>query len=112
MVIDKTITFGNIVSWIMILTGLGFGYAKLISAGEHNTLAVAQNKVDVQNAVLLAQKVADDTRTMDAKRDAQINSLTVAVAVTRVTLENMDKNLGNMDKKIDELIRRKESANE
>jgi hypothetical protein len=94
MIVDRKITWGNIVSWVMIVIGLTTGWVKIESA-------TAQNTKDVAAAVLLAQKVEDNQRTMDSKRDAQINSLTVDVAVMKNTMTSVDK-------KIDELIRRKE----
>jgi hypothetical protein len=94
MQIDRKITWGNIGSWIIIVCGLVAGYTKLESATE-------QNKKDVAAAVQLAQRVEETTRAMDAKRDSQINALTVITAETKVTVTYMDK-------KIDELIRRKE----
>lgn len=93
MPIDRKITWGNIISWAMIVIGMAVGWGKLQSATEQNTK-------DVAAAVLLAQKVEENQRMMDAKRDTQINSLTVAVAVTEVTVKSIDK-------KLDELIRRK-----
>jgi saccharopine dehydrogenase-like NADP-dependent oxidoreductase len=96
MQIDRKVTWGNIISWVLIGCGLVAGYAKLESATQQNTK-------DVAAAVLLAQRVEESTRAMDARRDSQINSLTVDVAVTKVTVASIDK-------KLDELMRRK--ANE
>jgi hypothetical protein len=93
MQIDRKVTWGNIISWVLIAGGLVAGYAKLESATQQNTK-------DVAAAVLLAQRVEESTRTMDARRDSQINSLTVDVAVTKVTVASIDK-------KLDELMRRK-----
>ncbi len=94
MVIDKSITWGNIVSWVMIIIAVSMGYAKLESATQ-------QNAKDVGAAVTLAQKVEDNQRLMDSKRDAQITALTVDVAVTKNTVSSIEK-------KVDVLIQRKE----
>jgi hypothetical protein len=90
MQLDKSITIGNIVSWVLILVGLGMGYAKLESA-------TVQNSKDVRAATELAQKVESSQREIDAVRNSQINSLTVSMAETAITVRFMDK-------KLDELI--------
>lgn len=94
MIIDKKITWGNMISWAVILAGLAGGWTKIESA-------TAQNAKDVAAAVTLAEKVETSQRQMDAKRDAQITALTVSVAVTEVTVKSIDK-------KLDEVIRRRE----
>ncbi len=74
----------------MILAGLVAGYVKL----EANT---AQNTKDVKAAVEMAERVDRSQRELDTARQAQINSLTVDVAVLKVTATSIDK-------KLDELI--------
>lgn len=93
MQIERTVTWGNIVSWAMIIIGGAMGYARLESATE-------QNAKDVASAMAVAKAVEETSRATDARRDSQINALTVITAETKVTITYMDK-------KIDELIRRK-----
>lgn len=90
MQLDKSITIGNIVSWILILIGLGMGYAKLESA-------TIQNAKDVRAATELAQKVESNQREIDTARNSQISALTVSNAEIAITVKYMDK-------KLDELI--------
>lgn len=97
MTLDKSISLGSIISWILMLMGLAAGYAKLQSA-------TTQNAKDVFAATELANRVDTNQRTLDASRSAQINALTVDVAVTKATV-------GSMDKKLDEIIRRINTQN-
>ncbi len=90
--IDKTVTVGNIVSWVMIVVAMAVGWTRLQTANE-------QNAKDVAAAVLLAKEVDNNQRLQESRRDAQINALTVTVAVTEATVKSIDK-------KIDEVLRR------
>jgi hypothetical protein len=73
MQIDRNISWGNIISWIVIIVGLGVGYG-------NQSAATAQNAKDVKEAKELAASVAADLRVSDAARSVQITNLTVGVA--------------------------------
>lgn len=90
MQIDRNVTWGNIVSWVMILIGLAVGYAGQVAA-------TRQNAKDVAEAKALAVSAAEAVKVSDAIRTTQINALTVSVAETAVTVKYMDK-------KLDELV--------
>jgi hypothetical protein len=96
LTIGKSVTWGNVVSWAMIIVVSGMGYQKMVSTTE-------QNAKDVAAAITYAQKVEENTRLMDAQRSSQINSLTVLMAETKITV-------GYMDKKLDELVKRPPGA--
>lgn len=89
MTLDKSISAGNIISWAIMLMGLAFGYAKIESA-------TVQNSKDVLAATALAEKVDKSLREIDTSRQAQINSLTVDVAVLKVTANSIDKKLDTL----------------
>lgn len=90
MTLDKNISIGNIVSWVVIIVGMAIGYSKLDSA-------TSQNAKDVKAATELAERVDRSQRDLDLSRQAQINALTVDVAVLKITASNIDK-------KLDELV--------
>lgn len=92
MTIDRSISAGNIVSWVMIVVAVTAGYTKIQSA-------TTQNAKDVAAAIARTDRIEEAARASDARRDAQINSLTVDVAVTKSTVTSIDK-------KVDELMRR------
>lgn len=97
MQLDKTISFGNIVSWVMIIAGLAVGYGKLASA-------TLQNAKDTQDAKDISTRVENASRQADAARSSQIMQLTVDVAVTKSTMESMKTSVVSIEKKIDEFI--------
>jgi Flp pilus assembly protein TadG len=90
MQMDKSISIGNVISWIMIIASIAFGWAKLESA-------TAQNTKDAYAAMALAEKVEKAQRDMDYARAEQIQTLTVDMATTKVIVATMDK-------KLDEII--------
>jgi low affinity Fe/Cu permease len=91
---DKNISVGNIVSWLMIMLTAAVGFGQLRSS-------TTQNSKDVAEATALAHRVEESLRSLDTARAAQINALTVDMAVTKLTTTNIDK-------KLDELIRKSE----
>lgn len=90
MQIDKNISWGNIISWVVILTGLAIGYGKIANATE-------QNAKDVNEAKVLAANAQEANRQSSLAINAQITAINVALAETRITTIYMDK-------KLDELI--------
>lgn len=109
MEIDKTISTGNIISWIVLLVGLGTGYGLHTSATTHNSKEIAEIKSymaeiksastkEVKEAKELASAATEAVRVADAARQTQINTLTVQVAETNVTIKFMNE-------KLDELVK-------
>jgi polysaccharide pyruvyl transferase WcaK-like protein len=119
--VNKTVTWGNIITWVTVIIAMTVSWTRMEKSTEQNSKDVSaalviakkveeswarlegntiQNAKDVAAALLMAQKVEDSQRAIDARRDAQINSLTVAMAVTEVTVKSIDK-------KLDELISRR-----
>lgn len=90
MQLDRTVSIGNIISWVVLVVGLGMGYGKLASS-------TAQNTKDVSEARDLALKVQESLRELDNARAIQINSLAVTAAETKITISYVDR-------KLDELI--------
>ncbi len=75
----------------MIIIGFAVGFGKVSSA-------TAQNTKDVQEAKTLARAVEVTLRDAETMRSAQMSTLQIQVAETRVTILFMDK-------KIDELVK-------
>lgn len=90
MQIDKNISWGNIISWVVIVSGLAVGYGKVSSATE-------QNSKDVLEAKAMAASAQEANRQSDLAINSQITALNVALAETKVTIVYMDK-------KLDELV--------
>jgi hypothetical protein len=90
MQLDRTISWGNIISWVVILSGLAVGYGKIATATE-------QNAKDVSEAKVLAVAAQEANRQSSQSINAQITAINVALAETRITTIYMDK-------KLDELI--------
>jgi hypothetical protein len=92
MQLDRNVSIGNIVSWVLMVAAFGVCWGQIKAA-------TYQNTKDVQAATALAHRVEESLRQLDTARSAQINALTVDMAVTKLTTTNIDK-------KLDELIRK------
>lgn len=90
MQLDKSITIGNIVSWVLILVGLGMGYSRMESA-------TAQNTRDVKEAREVAESVRTSLIASDAARNLQITNISINVAETR-------KDIYYMAEKVNEVL--------
>lgn len=86
MNIDKNITWGSIVSWILIIISAAIVYGRNASATIQNTKDVLENRI-------YTQKVETLSRDSDKERLEQISQIRIDVATTKVTVIEMNKKL-------------------
>lgn len=89
MQIDRNVSWGNIVSWILLIVGMAIGYGKLASA-------TSQNTRDVQKALEMAEGVRASLIMSDAARNAQITTISVNVAETRTAVQYTEKKVDDI----------------
>lgn len=83
--LDRSVTIGNLVSWLLIAMGFVAGYTKLQDAQAQTVKDVALAAATASEARTSALAIKDDT-------NKSISLLSKDIAVIKNTLENIDRN--------------------
>jgi len=94
--ISPGITYGNIVSWgVMILLGFG-GYVKLQDSNSQNTKDISEARATAKEAQTMVASVKDAQVLSDRDIQGKLSAVAVDIAIIKTQI-------GSMDKKLDEI---------
>lgn len=106
LLFDRSVSLGNLISWSIMLVGMGVGYQKIVSANEANAKTVLEAKASV-SAVETRSVAADALRAADIKLiQTDVGALKIEAAVTSTNVKNIDGKISELSTKIDQLISR------
>jgi hypothetical protein len=95
---DRNISLGNVISWGLLILGLGVGYQKIIGSTNQNSRDIIVNATAIANA---AQKLD----TSNQIHQADIGNMKIDIAVLKVDTANIKQNVADISSKMDQVLR-------